>query len=66
MKATQQGSAGTSSRPLQIIRPGDGDPRHGTVSAYNNHQCRCPECRAGWAAYQRELRQRKRAAIGSV
>lgn len=27
------------------IQPGDGDWRHGTLGGYNNHGCRCDECR---------------------
>jgi hypothetical protein len=33
------------SDPRNPIRPGDGDPRHGTLGGYTNHRCRCPECR---------------------
>lgn len=25
---------------------------HGKPSTYNNHQCRCVECKAAWAEYQ--------------
>jgi hypothetical protein len=28
-----------------------GDPRHGTVTGYSNHKCRCPDCRKAWAVY---------------
>ena len=31
--------------------------RHGTAAAYQNDECRCVECRAGWAAYKRERRR---------
>lgn len=24
---------------------------HGRASSYNNHHCRCQECRTAWAAY---------------
>jgi len=27
------------------IKPGDGDPRHGTLNGYTNHGCRCEFCR---------------------
>jgi hypothetical protein len=27
------------------IRPGDGDPRHGTPGGYTNLRCRCQACR---------------------
>ena len=30
--------------------------RHGTVSAYNNQRCRCPECRDAIAEYRRQRR----------
>ncbi len=33
------------------IRPGDGDPRHGTVGSYTNHRCRCPDCTEAWRRY---------------
>lgn len=37
---------------------------HGRASTYNNHKCRCDECRAAWAAYMkpriRKYRERKR------
>lgn len=35
------------------IFPGDGDSRHGTVTGYKNHQCRCDLCRRSWADYSR-------------
>ena len=35
------------------ITPGDGDPRHGTNGGYINHKCRCPDCKAAHARYQR-------------
>jgi len=28
------------------IKPGDGDPRHGTLNGYTNHACRCEDCTA--------------------
>lgn len=34
------------------------DPRHGTRTAYDFHQCRCAECKAVAAKYRRELRAR--------
>ncbi len=43
------------------IRPGDGDPRHGTTNGYINHGCRCAECRGAWADYCYR-RQAERAA----
>jgi hypothetical protein len=32
--------------------------RHGSLGMYGNHGCRCAECRAANAAYQRELMAR--------
>lgn len=29
------------------------DDRHGTVTGYNNHGCRCPACRVAFTAYHR-------------
>lgn len=40
-----------------------GDPRHGTYNGYSNYDCRCDECRAANAAYQRRADAR-RAATG--
>lgn len=37
---------------------------HGKASSYNNHKCRCDECRAAWAEYMRprikDYRDKKR------
>jgi len=33
---------------------------HGTVHAYQNRSCRCPECRAAWAAHWRQRRAERR------
>lgn len=33
-----------------------GDPRHGTVGAYNNHKCRCDPCRAAKVENNRRYR----------
>lgn len=44
------------------IRPGDGDPRHGTLNGYTNLNCRCQPCRDAWAEYclgQRASRRRR-------
>lgn len=27
--------------------------KHGKPSTYNNHKCRCPECKKAWAEYMR-------------
>jgi RNA polymerase sigma factor (sigma-70 family) len=35
---------------------------HGTVSEYNNHGCRCPECRAAKREYDRQAREDRQAA----
>lgn len=37
---------------------------HGTTTMYGNHRCRCSECKAANAAYQRELRRRYAAEGG--
>jgi hypothetical protein len=66
MKVTRDGTGGSRTRPLDLIRPGDGDPRHGSVSAYNNHMCRCELCRGAWREYQRDLRQRRRDALNGA
>ena len=29
---------------------------HGTLDGYNNHRCRCPECRAAHARWQADYR----------
>ena len=62
MKATRNATGGPSIRPLDIIRPGDGDPRHGTQNGYVNLLCKCAACKGAHAAYRRELRRRRREA----
>lgn len=62
MKVATQAIGSRSSRPLDFIRPGDGDPRHGTTNGYVNLICKCPECKAAHAAYRRDLRRRRREA----
>ena len=46
---------------------GPQDPRHGTVTAYNNHGCRCPRCteaaRVARAAWRASLQDRPSAEI---
>lgn len=60
MTTYPKGSQGPATRPLDYLRAGDGDPRHGTVNAYVNHLCRCDLCRSARADYARDLRRRKR------
>lgn len=36
------------------------DPKHGTISAYTNHSCRCEDCRKAMSRYNRERRARLR------
>lgn len=60
MTVTQQATGTPQGRPLDYIRPGDGDPRHGTTNGYNNLLCKCADCKAAHASYRRELRQRRR------
>lgn len=46
------------------IQPGDGDPRHGKITSYTNHGCRCPLCRAANADYcSRRTKERRRAGL---
>lgn len=62
MTATHERRATPRGRPLDIIREGDGDPRHGKLSTYNNHDCRCPDCTRAMRDYGRDLRERRRIA----
>jgi len=64
MTATDEGKGSGRTRPLNTLRPGDGDPRHGKPSTYTNHKCRCAPCRGAWADYCRELRERRAAQAG--
>lgn len=41
-----------------------GDSRHG-LNGYCNLKCRCGVCRAANAAWQREARKRRKAALGT-
>lgn len=61
MAATHERKATPRGRPLVIVREGDGDPRHGRLSTYTNHECRCPDCSRAKREYDRDLRQRRRA-----
>ncbi|WP_280455463.1 hypothetical protein [Nocardia brasiliensis] len=36
---------------------------HGTINAYQNHHCRCSECRAAKARYMRELRAKNARTV---
>lgn len=36
------------------------DPRHGSVNAYTNHNCRCDRCKAANARQQKAARERRR------
>lgn len=65
MTADKEGSGTRKPRPLDIIREGDGDPRHGKPSTYTNHHCRCPACKAGNAEYMRDLKRRRREALAA-
>lgn len=42
--------------PRSRIRPGDGDPRHGTANGYINLGCRCAACCDANTAKQRTRR----------
>lgn len=37
------------------------DPRHGTVNAYKNLDCRCQPCRSAWRVYNRPYSEEWRA-----
>lgn len=50
-----------SERPTPLIRPGDGDPRHGSGNGYSNLGCRCERCRRAWALTYQKRRERKRS-----
>jgi DNA-binding transcriptional regulator YiaG len=41
------------------IRPGDGDPRHGTTNGYGNLACRCRDCCAANTAAMRKYNERR-------
>lgn len=64
MQVAEKSTARAPGRRLNIVRAGDGDSRHGAISTYVNHMCRCEMCRAAWAEYGRELRRRRREALG--
>ena len=64
MKVSENVTGLRPGRPLELMRAGDGDPRHGTVNGYGNQLCRCQACTAANTEYRRELRQRKRQALG--
>ena len=52
-------------RRLDIVREGDGDPRHGRYTTYQNHQCHCVACKTAWRDYMRDLRRRRREQAAS-
>jgi hypothetical protein len=62
MQDVKQATRGQRGRPLILLHPNDGDPRHGTPGGYSNHQCRCDLCREANNAYIRDLKRRKREA----
>jgi transcriptional regulator with GAF, ATPase, and Fis domain len=37
----------------------DIEPWHGTLGGRTNHNCKCEDCRAAWAAYTKAARQRR-------
>lgn len=37
--------------------------KHGTVTAYTGHKCRCAKCREAWRVHQRKYQRRRRAAL---
>lgn len=60
LTATQERRARRLRMRLDIVREGDGDPRHGKLSTYTNHCCRCDRCKLAKSSYERDLRQRRR------
>lgn len=36
-------------------------PRHGTVNRYQNHECRCIDCRDAWTIYMRNRINRQKS-----
>jgi hypothetical protein len=42
------------------------DPRHGTINAYVNYGCRCPECKGARRDYGRNLRDRHIEAAAAL
>ena len=63
MTATQERTSIRKHKPLDIVREGDGDTRHGKLSTYNNHHCRCSACTEAMRTYGRHLRERRRQAL---
>jgi hypothetical protein len=45
-----------TARKRNVIQPGDGDPRHGTLGGYTNNKCRGECCRVPFLNYQRYKR----------
>jgi hypothetical protein len=41
------------------------DPRHGTANGYQNLGCRCPECKAAFAAFKRAYSARRKERLSS-
>lgn len=48
-------------RRLKPLEPDD--PRHGTMTGYHNHRCRCEACKAAWAAYYKAKSHQKGWAV---
>lgn len=44
---------------MKLITAGDGDPRHGTMNGYQNHRCRCDDCKSARSEFGRSDAQRE-------
>jgi hypothetical protein len=53
-------------RYLNMIQPGDGDPRHGTFNGYSNQRCRCELCREANSNRMKEYRSTNLRRYGTV
>lgn len=51
----------TDRYPLQFPQNLPAQVKHGSVNAYSNYQCHCPDCRKAWAEKARENRARRKA-----
>jgi hypothetical protein len=45
---------------LNPIKPGDGDPRHGTMTGYDFHRCKCDLCMEVQRRTKKERNARKK------
>jgi hypothetical protein len=54
----RDGMAALETRPVLVH-----DDRHGTLYCYKRLGCRCPQCKAASAAWQREWRKRRATPV---